>query len=35
MKSLMVISVSAKHVSRSLAKNAAATGYAQYFTHPG
>jgi hypothetical protein len=31
-KTLISLGFTAKHVSRSLAKNAAATGYAQYFT---
>jgi hypothetical protein len=33
-KLLISLNFTAKHVSRSLAKNAAATGYAQYSTHP-
>jgi hypothetical protein len=33
-KTLISLGFTAKHVSRSLAKNAAATGYAQYSTHP-
>jgi hypothetical protein len=34
MKPLISLSFTAKHVPRSLAKNAAATGYAQYSTYP-
>ncbi len=33
-KPLISLNFGAKHVSRSLAKNAAATGYVQYSTHP-